>query len=216
MPNYDGTPVAAAPKMSRLGAVPHAGQSGDLSINNVVRSIGRGVLGVGPYLDEMNAATNAAIAPAINPLLPDSWRLPGDTYEERYNTSLAMQRGMDEAFDEQHPYISEGLQGVGEVASTLALQRSAPGIGKVVLGNVGKGLPARIAATIASNLGMGAVEGFGDGEGGLGNRAEQAVHDAVVEALTGLGMMPVEAGAEAGRKAGAKALARALLKVRGR
>ncbi|WP_261334433.1 hypothetical protein [Rhizobium leguminosarum] len=132
------------------------------------------------------------------------------------NTSLAMQRGMDEAFDEQHPCISEGLQGVGEVASTLALQRSAPGIGNVVLGNVGKGLPARIAATIASNLGTGAVEGFGEGEGGLGNRTEQAIHNAVVDALTGLGMMPVEAGAEAGRKAGAKALTRALLKVRSR
>ncbi|MBB2671064.1 UNVERIFIED_ORG: hypothetical protein GGE64_004403 [Rhizobium etli] len=196
MPNFNETPVVLK-KMPRLGAAPHAGQSGDLSINNVVRSIGRGVPGVGSYLDEMNAATNAAIAPFVNPVLPASWRLPGDTYEERYNTSLAMQRGMDAAFDEQHPYISEGLQDVGKVASEAAFK-----------------LPSGTMSDIA----LGAAEGFGSGEGGFNNRFEQALQGAVEEALTGLGMEALRRRgvlpAEGGRKAGGKdALTRALLRA---
>ncbi|MDV4178809.1 hypothetical protein R1521_09865 [Rhizobium brockwellii] len=204
MPDPNKTPAAPPRKQAELRADPYAGYSGDLSIDNAVRAIGRGAAFGGPYLDELDAGTHAVVAPYIDPLLPDSWipELPGRTVGERYDNALARQRGADKAFDEQHPYISEGLQRVGEKMSERAL-RLPPGI--------------------MTNIARGAVEGFGAGEGGFRNRAERAVHDAVEEALKGLGMgeintlgtMPA-ADAQAGRKAGAKAaLTRALLRVRG-
>lgn len=206
MSDFNRTPVVPPRKVAELRNDPYAGYSGDLSIDNAMRAIGRGVVFGGPYLDELEAGTHAMVAPYIDPLLPDSWipELPGRTLGERYDNALARQRGADKAFDEQHPYISEGLQRLGEEVSERAL-RLPPGM--------------------MTNIARGAVEGFGAGEGGFRNRTERAVHDAVEEALKGFGMggvnirgtMPAEAGAEAGRKAGGKAaLTHALLRARGR
>jgi hypothetical protein len=115
---------------------------------------------------------------------------------ERYDNALAVDRGKNRAFDDQHPYISEALQGVGELASTYAY-----GGGNPLLGGFARG----------------AIEGFGEGEGGFENRVEQAIRNGIMEALPEFGMMRAEAGAEGSRKAGAKAaLTRALLRVRGR
>jgi hypothetical protein len=110
---------------------------------------------------------------------------------------------MDRAFDEQHPYISTALQGLGELASEYAFS---------------------LPSSRGSDIALAAVKGFGDGEGGFSNRAERAFQEATEEAFKGLGMdalrrsmMPAETGAEAGRKAGAKAaLTRALLRAGGR
>ncbi|MGO7870815.1 hypothetical protein AB9F46_10665 [Rhizobium leguminosarum] len=205
MSNLNGPPVVALKKMPRLGAAPYAGQSGDFSIDNATRAIARGALGIGSYLDEMDAATNAALAPYFDPLLPDSFqKLPGQTFEERYNRALDIQRGKDNAFDEEHPYSSEALQGVGGLASERAFKLPSGRMGDVLLG---------------------AAEGFGDGEGGFNNRTEEAFRGAAEEALKGLGMdalkrrrmRPAEGGTGGGRKAGAKAaLTRALLRAGGR
>ncbi|MBA5804014.1 hypothetical protein [Rhizobium changzhiense] len=205
MSDFNRTPVAPPRKVAELRNDPYAGQSGDLSVNNAIRAIGRGTV-VGPYLDETSAGTAAFLAPVFDPLLPDFLfpPLPGRTLGERYDNALAIQRGMDRAFDDQHPYISKTLQGLGEVASGAAFK-----------------LPSGRMSDIA----LGAVQGFGSGEGGFSNRVEQAFDGAAEEALKGLGMdalkgrrsmMPAEAGPEAGRKAGAKALTRALLRASGR
>jgi len=205
MPDPNKTPAAPPRNFAELRADPYAGQSGDLSVNNVLRAISRGTV-AGPYLDEMDAGTNAFLAPVFDPLLPDGLfpPLPGRTFAERYDNALAIQRGMDRAFDDQHPYISKPLQYLGDVASEAAF---------------------KLPSGRMSDIGLAAVQGFGAGEGGFGNRVEQAFQDATEEAfkrfgmdaLKRRGMMPAETSAEAGRKAGAKAaLTRALLRVRGR
>ncbi|MGZ2457559.1 hypothetical protein [Rhizobium sp. IY2] len=205
MSDFNRTPVAPPRKVAELRNDPYAGQSGDLSVNNALRAIARGTV-VGPYLDETSAGTAAFLAPVADPVLPDFLfpPLPGRTLGERYDNALAIQRGMDRAFDDQHPYISEALQGLGGLASERVFKLPSGRMGDILLG---------------------AAEGFGDGEGGFSNRAEEAFRGAAKEALKGLGMdafksrsmMPAEAGPEAGRKAGAKAaLTRALLSARGR
>lgn len=205
MPDINRAPVAPPRRVAELRNDPYAGQSGDLSVNNALRAISRGTV-AGPYLDEADAGTNALLAPVADPLLPDFLfpPLPGRTFGERYDNAIAIQRGMDKAFDEQHPYISQALQDLGGMASDRAFK-----------------LPSgRIA-----DIGLSAVEGFGNGEGGFRNRVEQAIRAAAEEALKGFGMdalkgrgmMPAEVGPDAGRKAGAKgALTRALLRAKGR
>ncbi|MBX4957007.1 hypothetical protein HJB76_16110 [Rhizobium lentis] len=201
MPDPNKTP-AAPPRVAELRADPYAGQSGDLSLNNAIRAIARGT-GVGSYLDEANAGTAALLAPIFDPMLPDGLfpPLPGRTLAERYENALAIQRGMDKAFDDQHPYISSTLQGAGELASDAAFK-----------------LPSGIMMSMA----QGAFEGFGSGEGGFSNRVQNAFDGAVDEGLTEFamnalkrrGLMPPEPRPEAGRKAGRKAaLTRALLKA---
>lgn len=47
-------------------------------VDGAVRSVARGALGIGSYLDELDAATNATLAPIVDPFLPDSYeKLPG-------------------------------------------------------------------------------------------------------------------------------------------
>ncbi|MBX4874720.1 hypothetical protein HJA87_22605 [Rhizobium bangladeshense] len=204
MPDPNKTPAAPPRRYAELRADPYAGQSGDLSLNNAIRAIARGTH-VGAYLDEANAGTAALLAPVFDPMLPDGLfpPLPGGTLAERYENALAIQRGMDKAFDDQHPYISTILQGAGELASDAAFK-----------------LPSGMTMSMAE----GAVEGFGSGEGGFSNRLQKAFDGAAEEALTEFGMnslkrrglMPSEAGPEGGRNAGAKALKRALLRARSR
>lgn len=181
---------------------------GSMSVDNAVRSTARGVLGIGSYLDELDAATNATLAPLIDPMLPDSFqKLPGDTWGERYSQALDIQRGKDKAFDEEHPIISTGLKIAGGVGSGFGLLKAAPAIGEVALGNGGISLPGRVMATIGAGLGTGAVQGFGAGVGDVEDRGLQALKEAGTGAATGLIMMPVAAGVSAG----AKALARSLI-----
>ena len=54
----------------RVNTAPAAsgGADGDLSINNVVRAAATGVPIVGGILNKMDAATNAVLAPVLNPL----------------------------------------------------------------------------------------------------------------------------------------------------
>ncbi|MBX5048760.1 hypothetical protein [Rhizobium lentis] len=201
MPDPNKAPAAPPRRYAELRADPYAGQSGDLSVNNAIRAIARGT-GVGPYLDEANAGTAALLAPIFDPMLPDGLfpPLPGRTLAERYENALAIQRGMDKAFDDQHPYISSTLQGAGELASDAAFK-----------------LPSGIMMSTA----QGAFEGFGSGEGGFSNRVQNAFDGAVDEGLTEFamnalkrrGLMPPEPRPEAGRKSGANALTRALLRA---
>lgn len=150
-------------------------QSGGI-VDNTVRAVSRGVLGLGSYLDEADAATNAALAPYVDPLLPDSFqKLPGKTFGERYDQALAIQRGKDASFDAAHPIASTGLQLAGGLASGGAALKAAPAVAKTALGLGGEGLVGRMLASGASGAGIGAVQGFGAGEGGAENRAANAL-----------------------------------------
>lgn len=166
-------------------------------IEGGVRSVARGALGIGSYLDELNAATNATLAPLIDPLLPDQGyeKLPGATWGERYDQALGIQRRKDDEFDNDHPYVSTGLKIAGGVGSGGALLKAAPAIGSYALGNTGASTTARVVSSSGAGGGTGLVQGFGAGEGGAAERAKQAGVEALTGAVVGPALMPVAAGA---------------------
>ncbi|CAH1657965.1 conserved hypothetical protein [Hyphomicrobiales bacterium] len=154
------------------------------------RAFARGVPIIGGALDEMNAATNAALDPVVPQAVSDffGWqRIPGNNFSERYQNELARQRGDDAAYDKAHPYASTAMQLAGGIASGgAALKAGVP-----VLGGSGS-LAQRAAVSSAIGGGTGAVDGFTRGEGGVQNRAESGAYSAGVGALIG-GLAPVAA-----------------------
>ena len=165
------------------------------AVDNAVRTVARGTLGIGSYLDEADAATNALLAPYVDPMLPDSFqKLPGKTFGERYDQALAIQRGKDQSFDTAHPVASTGLQLAGGLASGGAALRAAPAVAKAALGLGGETLASRIGASAVSGAGIGAVQGFGEGQGGLGSRIGSAVGGAGTGAAFGAAVPVVAQG----------------------
>lgn len=125
--------------------------------NDVVRQVATGVPVLGGAANRLNAATNAAIAPAVNPFLSEENQLKGGTWSERYANSLAAQEGMDAEFQAAHPIISTGAQLAGGVASVGGVLKAAPAAGKL-LGVTGNSMLGR---TVAGGL-SGAALGAGD------------------------------------------------------
>lgn len=188
----DAIRVATLPPGEKLR---HAGRTavqavGDLATgaNVAARQMAKGVPFVGQYLDEANAATNAAFAPVIGT------GEPGATFSERYSANLAGERGQDRAFETAHPYLSTGLQVGGAVAGTMAGIRAFPGATKIMLGNVGRSLPARMVFGAGAGATLGGVGGFGAGEGGFDERLSRAKTGAGVGALAGAAVPAVAAG----------------------
>lgn len=164
-------------------------------IDNAVRSVGRGVLGVGSYLDELDAATNATLAPVVDPLLPDSFeKLPQENWSDRYDKALEIQRRKDTEFDESNPATSTALKLGGGVMSAGALLRAAPVAGNYVLGNMGRTTLGKVGATTAAGAATGLVQGFGAGEDTFEDRGKQALKEGAIGAVLGPAMMPVAAG----------------------
>ncbi|WP_376742367.1 hypothetical protein [Ensifer canadensis] len=129
-------------------------------VEGAVRSAARGTLGIGSYLDELNAATNATLAPVVDPLLPDSFeKLPGQTWGERYNQALNIQRRKDDEYDTDHPYLSTGLQIAGGVGSGGALLKATPAIGNYALGNTGASTGARAVSAWLLAVALGLSKG---------------------------------------------------------
>jgi hypothetical protein len=160
-------------------------------INDVVHKIGSGVMAVGPYLDEADAATNAWLAPYVDPLIPDSWgtqKLPEKDWQGRYDHALAIQRGIDRRMDLAAPITAEAASLAGNIMSGGALLRGAPTVGKYVLGDFGTTIPQKLLASSVAGAGVGAVEGFGNGEGGLMGRLNEASKEALKGGLENFGL----------------------------
>jgi hypothetical protein len=169
----------------------------------------------------MNAATNAALAPLLNPLFSDENQLKGGTWEERYNKSLAMQEGMDNSYEAQHPVLAGAGHLTGAVAGTLPLIMAAPGL----MGAGGGGLLARTVASTASGAALGGADSAvrsggntdetlkGAGFGAAGGVIAPAVGQAVGSGLKALrnGIANSATRAEAGlNRASANHLSRSL------
>lgn len=124
--------------------------------NNLVRQTATGVPIIGGLLNKANAATNALIAPAINPMLSDENKLLGSTFGERYDRSLAMQNGMDADFQAAHPVLSTGAQLAGGIGALGGVAASIPGAATAfgMKGNL-------LTRTVAGGL-SGAALGGGD------------------------------------------------------
>lgn len=131
---------------------------GQMSTDNVVRSAARGVPILGGALNKMNAATNAVLAPVVEPFLSPSESdisRQGETLGERYDKSLQMQDRKDKAFETQHPIVSTAAEIAGGVGATLPLAATATGA--KVLGMTGT-LPGMIGRGAASGAAIGGAD----------------------------------------------------------
>lgn len=102
---------------------------GQMSANNVVRAAAEGVPVIGGALNKLNAATNATLAPAVEPFLSpssDDISRDGANWTERFKRSLEMQNRQSHQFEQQNPITSKTANVVGGVASMLPLMRAAP------------------------------------------------------------------------------------------
>lgn len=164
------------------------------------RAAARGVPVVGAFLDEANAATNAT----LDPLVPNfiATDIPGKNWQERYESSLATQRGMDKDFDEAHPNLSAGAKLLGGAGAGGALLKAAPAVGSAALGVLRSGAPLahKAIAGMASGAGLGAAHGFGEGEGGADQRQERAIDAGKWGAGLGAGIPAVTHTVSAGIK----------------
>lgn len=155
------------------------------TLNDQVRALARGVPVVGAYLDELDAATNAAISPLIPRWLAAA--IPGDTWKQRYLASLAMQRGEDQSFDRAHPLESLGLRFAGGAAAGTAAMLGAPTAARLALGmwgSPGSRMTNAIGGLISGG-GLTALHAFGDGEGGFKSRVANAEYSAPWGAAAG-------------------------------
>ena len=132
-----------------------AAQDGSLSAENAVRSTATGVPIIGGMLNKIDAATNATLAPLIDPLLPDSFqKLPGPTWDERYQHALDIQNGKDSAFESEHPYADAGLNMAGAVGGMVPAIMAAP----MAFGAGGGGLIGRTLWSAGSGATIGGAD----------------------------------------------------------
>jgi hypothetical protein len=166
-------------------------QGQDLSPNNVVRSVATGVPVLGGIGNNVNAAVNATLAPAVEPFLPDSYNStkinsPNSSWSDRYNNSLAMQNGMDSGYGDAHPYASTAGQLAGSVGATIA------GAGMLPPGSVAPGLGGKIIQGASAGAGIGGADGFTRTQGNLSERLQGAGESGLAGGVFG-GAAPVVA-----------------------
>lgn len=122
--------------------------------NDVVRAVARGVPVVGGLLNKAEAATNATLAPLIEPLLPKGPdTLDQPTWQERYQRALDIQEGNDKRFTDEYPITSKVLEVGGGVAGLAPVVGMAPGF----FGAVGT-VPQMVRAGATSGALVGGVD----------------------------------------------------------
>jgi hypothetical protein len=162
--NVDAPDEAAA--LSAFHSLVGSAPAEPTTVNNVGRSFATGVPVIGGLLNKADAATNAALAPVLNPLFSEKDQLSEPTWSERYAHSLRDQEGSDQRFATQHPVIDTSAKLAGGVAAMVPAVAAAPGL----LGATG-GLGARVGMGGLSNALIGgadsAVRGNGPVSGAL-------------------------------------------------
>jgi hypothetical protein len=141
-----------------------------VSANNVARSAATGVMIGGGLLNKLDAATNAVLAPVVEPFMkkgPDSINdEPGSTWEERlgnrYRKSFDIQEGMDKKFAADHPVLDTVAKIGGGVAATIPLAGTTTGA--KILGLTGETLPLQIRNGVLSGAALGGADAAVRGE----------------------------------------------------
>lgn len=149
------------------------------SIDDRVRALARGVPVLGAGADELNAATAAALAPALEPI---ARHMPGPiqslmgydpskeignlpTFADRYGAAKNLQRYEDQRFDQAHPKESMAEQIVGGTAGTVAM---LPFLGAATTAaGPEAGILLRSGAGAVEGAGVGGAHGYLSGQGGL-------------------------------------------------
>jgi hypothetical protein len=128
MRDAQGAPEANDPQPGRM-------------FNDIVRSTATGVPIVGGLLNKIDAATNAALAPLLNPLFDPKDQLAEPTFGERYAHALRDQEGADQRFSTEHPVVDTAAKLTGGIASMAPVMAAAPwtfGVGGTLPGMVGR------------------------------------------------------------------------------
>lgn len=169
-------------------------------VEGVGRAAARGVPLIGGLLNKADAATNAALAPVLNPLFDKKDQLTEPTFGERYKHSLKDQEGADKSFAEAHPVADTMAEIAGGVAATGAAAGTATGARLLGLeGNSLGQLMGRGAASGAviggadaairgdNPISAGAVGGVvGGAAPGIGRLVNAAVAQPIASALRGI------------------------------
>lgn len=159
------------------GDAPAKPEAAPVTANSVVRAAATGIPG-GGLLNKLDAATNAALAPALNPLFSDKDQLKEPTFGERYRHSLADQNKMDADFAKEHPVVDTAAQLAGGTAALGGAALASPAVASA-MGMTGKLIPAAVKGAAS-----GAVIGAGDA---LTRDGADPTKGAEVGALTGAG-----------------------------
>lgn len=188
----------------------------------------RGVPVLGSLADEGSAAVNAAVAPAVEPVLKwldqkgidlgfDERYQLGDIpgFGARYDAAKQMQNSLQQRYDAEHPVQSGMLQFGGGIASGVGAAALAPRALAPLSTALkpGAGLVARSAAAAGEGAALGAAHGYGMGEGGLDDPSR--ANSALVGGAVGGGIGAIAPGAMDLIGAGARAAVRPFLQ-RGR
>lgn len=134
-------------------------------VEGVGRAAARGVPIVGGLLNKANAATNAALAPVLNPLFDQKDQLQEKSFGERYEHSLRDQEGMDKSFAAEHPIADAVAEIAGGVGATGAAAATATGA--KLLGMTGNTLPQLMSRGAASGAAVSAADAGIRGENPL-------------------------------------------------
>ena len=163
----DGTPQGEITSAidAHYGTAPK--EAAPVSANDVVRATAEGVPVVGGVLNKLNAATNAALAPVVEPFMAKSADSindePGATVAERfgarYRKSLAIQDKGDAKFAADHGVIDTAAKITGGVAGSLPMMAAAP----VAFGLTGS-LPGMVTRGALSNAALSAADAAARGE----------------------------------------------------
>jgi hypothetical protein len=177
----DKTDAAPAEGLAKAPGTDLKTYTPPIAANDAVRSVATGIPVVGGLLNRMDAATNALIAPVVNPLLSQQNRLAGDTFSQRYANSLAEQEGLDKTYAEQHPIANTVGNVAGAIGGTIPMIAAAPAA-----------MGASATASLPANMLMGGVTGAGIGA------ADTAVRDGVDPETVGKGALYGAVGGAAG------------------
>lgn len=131
----------------------------EFGINEAVRAVATGVPIVGGLTNKLNAATNAALAPILNPFFDEKDQLKGEGFGDRYTESLAVQEAMDKKAAEDHPVKNTVLNVAGGVAGMIPPVLAAPKL----LGATGT-LPQMVKYGAGSGAGISAADAVVRGE----------------------------------------------------
>jgi len=182
-----------AGEITRMRAMPTPSGDdgvGNLSVNNVARAAATGVPIIGGALNQMNAATNAALAPLLNPLFSEKNQLKGETFAERRAESLRQQESNDAAFAAKNPVIDTTAQIAGGIAGTIPAVMAAP----AAFGAGTAGMGARSIASMISGGLIGGADSAVRSGGDLGSTATGGL----VGGVTGVASPVMAAGAGKG------------------
>ena len=155
-------------------------------LDTAIRQVAKGVPIVGPYLDEANALTNAALEPLFGAADP------AEGFSRRYARWLAAERVKDKKFETENPAAATTLQLTGAIGSGIGLARAIPGVVHWLFAGPGR--------STAVGGAIGAIGGFGTGEGGLRNRLRTAAEGIPVG--MGAGLILGQAGPAAASRLG--------------